>query len=192
MREIEDFNSIIDCLILAKKLYDIGRYDVIGQLWDELCLDSYYENMLGIISSVFTGYKGTYSENEELDIMMFSDDVISDYFVHAWQYGEIHNIHYSQNPYVLNAHAAAQKCLYSSCCVSGKLMSYIRTKKSAQKSKVIVLIHVGCGSCNIYENVAYGLIELYTWFKNQCAEIEAMKATAYKPKESESSEVTAA
>jgi hypothetical protein len=184
MHEIEGFETIISSLTLAKALYDIGRHDVLGQFSDVLCWDSYYENMMGTISSVFTGFECDYAEYDETEFMEFKDDVISAYFVHAWEYGKLHKLHYSQNPHIAHAQEEVRRWLNSSCCIDWKLLVYLRSKKSARKSKLFVrMYHGGCGGCGIHEIVAYGLIRLYTWFKEKCAEFETMKAAPVKPKE---------
>ena len=183
MWEIEGFHSIINNITMAKKLHDIGRYDVMGQLCDTLCWDNYYENMFGVIGSVFSDFHCDYNDNDETELMTFGDDTISDYFVHAWEYGVLHKIHYSQNPLVTNARDEIQKHFFGSCGVDSKLCAYVRTKKSAQKSKLLVLLYNDCGGCSTHEAVAIGLIRLYAWFKNKCAELEAFKAIPSIPKE---------
>jgi hypothetical protein len=171
--EIEGFHSIVNSLSLAKKLYDIGRHDVLAQFDEVLCWDSYYSHVLEVTSSMFTGFKSEYADDDETEYMEFEDDVISNYFIHAWRYGKYHNIHYSQNPYVTQAKDEAYNCLNTSCCIDWKLLAYIRTQKSAQKSKLIVCMGNGCGGCCGHENLAHGLIRLYTWFKDKCNDFEA-------------------
>ena len=178
--EIEGFHNIVSILSLAKKLHDIGRFDVVGQFYDSLCLDSYFDHMLNVISSIFVGFECKYVEENETELMKFEDDLISDYFVHAWEYGQLHKIHYSQNPYVIQAQSEAQRCLNGNCCVDWKLLAYIRTKKAAQKSELFVCMSGGCGGCCGHEKLAHGLIQLYTWFKNKCDEFEASPNNSQK------------
>jgi len=186
MVEIEGFDAIISSLSLAKELHDIDRFDIVEQEFDDsLCWDSYFQNMYGGISSIFTGFESDYSEDNEMELMSFSDDVISNYFVHAWEYGKTHNLHYSQNPYVTEAQHEAQRWFSGSCCVSWKLLSYIRTKKSASQSRFLICMYNGCGGCDTHKNVAFGLVQLYIWFKNKCAEFEATKIAPSTAKEDE-------
>jgi len=197
MAEIEGFHNIISSLSLAKKLYDVGRFDVLGQFDDLLCLDNYYGHIMDVTSSVFDGFTSDYVEEHETEFMEFEDDVISDYFVRAWEYGKLYNIHYSQNPYVIQAKNEAQSFLSTSCCIDWKLLAYIRTKKAAQKSKLLVCTSNGCGGCCGHENLAHGLIRLYAWFKNKCDEFEASQDKIKKVEpvvctKSKSSEVMAA
>jgi len=191
--EIEGFDSIISSIVLAKKLYDIGRFDIVQQqFFDVLSWDSYFENMVGVMSSIFTGYSSNYSDEDDTEVMIFEDDIISNYFIHAWQYGKLHNIHYTQNPYVEQAQTEARRWLNIGCCVNYKLLAYTRTQKTAQKSRLLVLMDNGCGGCDIYRKIPYGLIELYLWFTNKCAEFETSKVVPIIPTKPEFQEVKVA
>jgi hypothetical protein len=183
--EIEGFDNIIEILGLAKELHDIDRYEIVKERFsDVLCWDCYYDDMLSAIASIFEDYQNNYIDDDGIEIMTFMDDVISEYFVHAWEYGKLHNLHYSQNPHVDTAKKEAQRWFQGSCCIDWKLSAYIRTKKAAKQSKLLVLMDTnGCGGCSSYEKVAYGLIRLYVWFKDKCAEFETLKNVNDKPKE---------
>jgi len=175
MYELEGFYEVLSCITLVKGLHDINRLDVIGQFSDVLSWESFFEVTHGIISSIFDGYTCDYDEENEVELMEFTDDVISNYFIHAWEYGKLNNLHYSQNPYIPQAKSEINDWFYRSCCIDWKLLSYIRTKKSAQKSKLLIHAYTGCGGCNKQENLVNGLIQLYSWFSNKCKEFEAMK-----------------
>lgn len=178
MEELEGFDSIISTLILAKALHDIGRFDLVEKHFcDVLCWEDFYHNMLAAISIIFTKYEGDYIENDDCEIMSFGDEVISDYFVHAWEYGKKSNLHYSQNPYMTLAQGEVRRWLEVSTCSGWKLSAHIRSKKSAKKSKIFVFHYTSCG-CNASENIAYGLIQLYAWFVAKNAEFKNMKTTA--------------
>ena len=178
MAVIEDFPSIISTLTLAKTLYDCGRFDVVEKyFFDELCWDDYYHNMLVTIEHIFTRYESYYNEDDCYEIMYFEDEVISKYFVYAWEYGKKHDLHFSQNPYVSLADEEVKRWLYVSNCSSWKLSAYVRSKKSAQRSRIFVYIDTSCG-CTAHENIAYGLVQLYAWFAEKNTEFDAMKTTA--------------
>ena len=170
--EIEDFSAIITSLTLAKELYDADRFDIVRQgFHDVLCGYSYYENIMVVTSSIFSGFCTTYNEENETDIMTFEDDVISDYFIYAMEYGKQHKLPHDQNPYVSQAHDEVRRWLNCSSCVDWKLLAYTKTKKAAKKSKLLVCIFLSCG-CNAQEGVAYGLIQLYSWFKYKSDEFK--------------------
>ena len=170
--EIESFHAILSSLTLAKELYDIDRYDVVEKGFsDELCWDNYYENILAVIMFVFSGYEGNYNEDDNGEIMVLKDDVISDYFIYAMEYGKKHKLSHDQNPYVTQANNEVSSRFGYCYCVNWKFLTYTKTKKAARKSKLIILIYTDCG-CNAHEHTAYNLIKLYSWFRDKCAEFK--------------------
>ena len=163
MEGLEGFESIISTLALAKALHDIGKFDIVEEhFFDVLCWDDYFHNVLAAISLIFDIHESGYDNEEDYDteIMYFKDKVISDYFVHTWEYGKKHNLHYNENPYVSLAHKEVERRLYVSNCSSCRLSAHTRSKESAKKSRIFVYIDTNCG-CNAYGNIAYGLIKLY-------------------------------
>jgi len=175
MAEIEGFDAIISTLHLAKELHDIGRFDIVKyQFHNVLCWDGYYENNLNVLSSIFSGFYNDYDEDNDMEFMMFEDDIISEYFVFAWKYGKLHKLSSEQNPYVIQAQDKVRRWLNFSSCTYWKLLAYTKTRKTAQQSKLLIRIYTGCG-CNAHEGVAYGLIQLYAWFANMCGEFKALE-----------------
>jgi len=180
--EIEDFSAIISTLVLAKELHDIDRFDIVEeQFYDSVCPDGYYHNILSAVSSIFYGFENDYSEESGIEFMSFEDDVISKYFVHAWEYGKLHDQHYSQNPYVAQAQGEIGRWLNNGTCVDWKLLAYIRTKKAAQQTRLLVCMY-SC-NCNAIEGVAYGLVKVYGWFAAKCAEFKAMENVPVESKD---------
>ena len=178
MAEIEGFGNILSQIMLAKELHDIDRYDIVEQnFFDTLSWESYYENILGVMSAVFSGYYSNYDDYEDMETMIFEDNSISNYFVYAWKQGKLQNLPYDQNPYLAQAQSAVERWLNVSNCVGWRLLGYTRTKKKARASKLLVQHYTGCG-CNALEHIAYGLIQLYAWFDAKNAEFDAMKTTA--------------
>jgi hypothetical protein len=172
---VEGFDSIISTLFMAKELHDIGRYDLVEKdFFNELCIDNHYENIIGVISSVFSVHFSNCDENFE-DVMVFEDDVISEYFLHAHKQIKLQKLDFEENPYVQEAREEVQKWFSFSYCTGNKLLAYTKTKKTARKSKLIVYHDTGCG-CNAYEHIAYGLIKLYDWFEKKCAEFKSSEA----------------
>lgn len=180
--EIEGFGTILSSLTLAKNLHDIDRFDIVEQQFsDELCWDDYYQNLLGVMSSIFTGFDNS-CDDYESEVMVFTDDIISDYFVHAWEHGKLYNLSFDQNPYISQAREVVQRWLDFSYCVDWKLLAYAKTKRAARRSKLIVSLYQ-CG-CNADFGVAFGLIKLYAWFRDKCAEFKALEDIPDKVKES--------
>ena len=174
--EMEYFDHYVGMLTLAKTLHDMDRFDIVEKHFQGImCFDFYYENVLGVISSIFSDYNGDYRDGSDTEIMEFGDAVISEYFVYAWEFGKQQNIPFNDNPYVAQAREEVRTWLDLGCCADSKLLAYVRTKKSAQQSKLLIRIGIGCGNCSMHENVAYGLIKLFIWFAGKCDEFKKLK-----------------
>lgn len=172
---IEGFQDIIASLLMAKELHDINRHDVMkSQLFDMLSYDDHFENIIGVISSVFSDHFSN-CDDDCVDVMLFHDDVISDYFLHAHEQILRNKMDFDKNPYVLEAREEVQRWFEFSHCTSSKLLAYTKTKRTAQKSRLIVMSDTSCG-CNAYEHIAYGLIKLYGWFAKKCTEFKELEA----------------
>jgi hypothetical protein len=166
LAEIDGFESIICTLLMAKDLHDIGRFDIVENCFsDELCWDYYYEAIMGVTQNIFFGFDSIYGEDDESELMFFSDSVMSDYFVKAHEFGVKNKIPHVENPYVIKAEKAVCEHLNISHCVDFKLLAYTKTKRTARKSQLLVSIyHCGCAAP---EYVAYGLIQLYKFFSEE-------------------------
>lgn len=169
--EIEGFGEIMGIITLAKELHDIGREDIVDeQFFDVLCWDSYYENILGAISSIFSGFYSDYDDSSEEEFMIFEDDVISNYFEMAWVYGKKTNTSHDQNPYMIKASNEVSRRLNYCYSMDWKLIGYTKTKKTARQSKLIV--YAGVCECDCHTNLAYSLVQLYKWFSDKVAEFK--------------------
>ena len=149
--DIEGFSEVAGIITLAKALHDIGRYDIVkNQFFDTLCYDAWFENVIGVISSVFSGYYSDYDDSDDAEIMIFTDELISDYFTYAWEFGVKTNTPYDKNPYAIEARNEVNR-----------------------QSKLI--IYVGTCQCDCHTHVAHRLIQLYQWFKDRVAEFKKLK-----------------
>ena len=169
--EMENFNEILNTVRIAKQLCDIGRSDTMTKYFGGILdYDSYWHNMYGFIESLFSGYYSAYDDYNDEERMIFTDDVISNYYVMAWEYGKRHRLSHEQNPYVKAAEHEVQKYLTYCYSLSWRLCGYTRTEATAQQSKLIIY-SCTCDSCGL-DQLAYSLLMVYSWFKEQCAELE--------------------
>ncbi len=89
--DIDGFDEILNTLYIAKRLYDMGRYEVAeGNFYDTVDFDVYYENMYGLIGNIFESYDCQYYERHGMEIHVLSDPVIVDFCVLAGEYGKKH------------------------------------------------------------------------------------------------------
>jgi len=164
MAEIEGFSEITGIIGIAKFLHDIGRFDIVKERFvDTLSYDTWTENMWETITSVFSGFCG--GCNDETEVMVFTDDVISGYFIRAWEHGKKTGTPPDKNPYVIKAENEARQCLNFTYSMDWKLLGYTKSKRAAGKSKLVIY---ACAEefCE-HEDLAYGLVHLYEWFKDK-------------------------
>ena len=116
--------------------------------------------------SIFSGFYNDYDEDNEADKMIFTDDVISGYFIHAWEYGRKTRTPPDRNQYVIDAQNEARDCLTFTFNMEWRLLGYTKSRRAARKSKLIVY---ACAQefCE-HDYLAYGLVHLYKWFKDKC------------------------
>ena len=172
-RMIEGFGEVAGIISLAKELHDIGRYDIVEEhFFDTLCYDAWFENIYGVITSIFSGCHNNYDDGDETDTMIFSDGLISDYFTYAWEFGIKTNTPYEMNPYLIEARDEVHNQLCSCYSMGCKLLGYTKTKKKARQSKLIV--YVGMCECDCHTKLAYALVRLYQWFKTKNEEFQDM------------------
>ena len=172
--EIEEYNEVAGIITLAKELHDIGRYDIVkNHFCDVIRGDFWFENTFGVISSVFSGFYHSYDENDEADMMIFTDDVISEYFTCAWEFGVKTNTPCDGNPYVAEAEREVNRLLGFCYSVGWKLLGYTRTRRTAMRSKLVVC--VGMCDCYCHIKLAYSLVRLYEWFRDKVAEFKRLR-----------------
>jgi len=174
--EIEGFNEIAGIILLAKELHDIERYDIVEKyFFDTLCYDSWHESMYGVITSLFSGFNSDYDDGDEEEKMTFTDDIISEYFVYAWEFGEKTNTPHDENPYVKGAEFEARRWLNFTYNMDWRLLGCAKTREDARESRLIVRT---C-ACDFdeHEDLAHGLVQLYQFFTDKCAEFRERTKT---------------
>jgi hypothetical protein len=168
-----ELNEAVSIVRLAKKLYDINRGDIVKNCFhDVLCCDAYYENMINMIESIFATYHGNYKD-DDYNYMVFIDDVISDYYCMAWEYGKRNKLPDKKNPYIIRAAEAVRNHLYFSYSLDWQLLGYAQSRKAAQKSRLIVYT-CAYEFCE-HDELAHRLITIYEWFMQNSAEYRAAK-----------------
>ena len=167
---IEGASEIFNVIYIAKKLFDMGKYELVtGSFCDVLYYDTYYENMFELIENTF-GYRSCrYYENHGTEVQIVSDKVIVDFYVLAGKYGRRNNIPDADNPYIKAAEQEVSGNLDISHCLDWKLMGHTEPKRPFH-SRLGLLISYDCG-CLDLGVLAYRLIEIHEWFADQCAEL---------------------
>ena len=166
---IEGFTEIFNMVYIAKKLHDIGKYELMSEsFFDLLDCDTYYENMYGLIENLFEHYDYRYYERRMVELHILSDKVVVDFYTLAGKYGKRNNILDENNPYIKAAEQEIQRQLNFSYCLDWMVMGHTEPKRPYHSRLALFIsqsdyVDLGC--------VAYRLIELYEWFDDMCAEL---------------------
>lgn len=136
--------------------------------YDEICLDAYFENMYRLIPELFEYSYSRYSEYRGIEFVVLSDPVIVDFYTLAGEYGRKHNIPDETNPYISEAEEQARSHLGFSYCLDWRLKGHTEPKRPFHSRLALFIyqddwVDLGC--------LAYGLIELYEWFSDSCAQL---------------------
>lgn len=167
---IEEFDEIFNTVYIAKKLFDMGRYDLVVQnFYDILCYDAYYENMYSLIPELFDYCRCSYSERRGVEIYVLSASVIVDFYILAGEYGRKQNIPDEENPYIKEAAEMVRRQLGFSYCLDWWLKGYTNPKRPFHSRLALFIyqddwVDLGC--------IAYGLIEIYEWFSDACVRLK--------------------
>ena len=167
---IDGFDEILNTLYIAKRLYDMGRYEVAeANFFDTVDYDVYYENMYGLIENIFESYYCQYYERHGMEIHVLSDPVIVDFCLLAGEYGKAHKIPDEQNPYIQEARQEIGRHLNFSYCLDWRFMVHTEPKRPFH-SRIGVFIYqddyVDLGW------LACGLVEIYEWFSDACIRLQ--------------------
>jgi len=165
--EIDGFSQIIEVIGLAKMLHGMGRSDIVKTRFnDVLSWDTCMESMWEAITSIFSGFHNEYDEGDETEKFIFTDDVISRYFIHAFEHGKKTRTPPDKNQYVIEAQHEARSCFDFTCNMGWNLFGYTKSRRAARKSKLI--IYTSPSEFCEHDYLAYGLVHLYKWFKDKC------------------------
>lgn len=166
---VEGFDEIFNTIYIAKKLYDMDRYELVkDSFYDEISFDAYYENMFYLIKNIFEHHRCRYSDRNGCELHIMSDPVIEEFYKLAGEYGKKNNISDETNYYINEAEQQMRIQLDFSYCVDWKLIGYTEPKRKYH-SRLAVFVYqddwvdLGC--------LAYGLIEIYEWFSEACVNL---------------------
>lgn len=168
--DIEGFDEILNIIYIAKRLYDMGRYDAAeGNFYDVLDFETYYENMYGLTENFFAYHSCRYDGRRGMDIHVLSDPVVVDFCTLAGEYGRIHNIPDVRNPYIREAKQEIGRNLNFSYCIDWSFMVHTGPKRPFH-SRLGIFI---CQDDYIDPGwLAYGLVEIYEWFSDACVRLK--------------------
>lgn len=169
---IEGFEEIFNTVYIAKKLYDIGKYDLVkGCFYDTIEYDTYYENMFYLLENLFEHQYGHFSDRRAIELRVMSDPVIVDFYQLAGEYGKRHHVADENNFYIKEAEKMINDNLNCTYSVECKMMWYTDQKR---KSHTRLGLFIYQDDWVDLGGLAYALIEVYEWFSDKCADLRKL------------------
>ena len=108
----DGFNEFFNTIYIAKKLYDMGKYELVTKsFFDKIELDVYYANMYELIQNLFEHSDCRYYKSQDIDLRILSDPVIVDFYVLAGKYGKRNKIPDDNNSYIKSAQKETNELL---------------------------------------------------------------------------------
>ncbi len=163
---IDRFDEILNTICIAKKLYDIGKYEIVEKSFcDVLDQDTYYENIYELMYHLFEYYCYQYYEKYCSELHILSDKNIVNFYILAGEYGKKYHICEEYNPYMKQAEEYVRKQLNFCYCIDWTIMVHTEPKRPFH-SRIALLIYQ-YDWVDLY-CLAYRLIEIYKWFSDAC------------------------
>lgn len=166
---IDGFDEILNTLYIAKRLYDIGKYEVAEtSFFDTLGYDVYFENMYGLIENIFEYHDCQYYEKHGFEVHVLSGPAVADFCTLAGEYGRANKIPDESNPYIQEARQALGRWLNFSYCIDWEFMVHTEPKRPFHSRLGLFLYHEDYFDLGW---LAYSLVEVYGWFSDACVRL---------------------
>lgn len=169
---IEGFEEIFNTVYIAKKLYDIGKYDLVKVcFYDTIEYDTYYENMFCLLENLFEYQYSHFSDRRAIELRVMSDHVFVDFYLLAGEYGKRHHVADENNFYIKEAEKMINDNLNCTYSVECKMMWYTDPKR---KSRTRLGVFIYQDDWVDLGGLAYALIEVYEWFSDKCTDLRKL------------------
>ena len=172
-----NFEEFMNIIYLLKLLYevepDIFRETVnLGDLHfasdDGYYYDSIYETALEIADSLFAYVRNEYYDRRGINITVFSDPLIEEYFRLAGEYGKANGMAEAENPFFQAAKEEMRRNFNFSYSLTWALKGYAEPKRPYQSRFALFVDEYEyvdiCG-------IAVGLLRIYQFFKESVPEM---------------------
>lgn len=171
---IEGFDEILNTVCIAKKLYDLGKYDLVkNSFYDVIESDTYYENMFYMLENLFESQYIQFSDRRAVELRVMSDPVFKDFYRLAGEYGKRNNIADENNSYIKEAEKVINENLNCTYLVECKMMWYTDPNRN-RRTRLGVFIYQD--DWVDFGGLVYALLEVYEWFFNKCDDLKKLLA----------------
>ncbi len=159
--EIE--SCLLEGLYVLKALYDHGKHQETLEEYrnQEMCGDDYFEIALTAISRVFEKTREYYNEEADLNVYVFFDPVITEFYSLCARYEKERGIDEKDNPIRTAMENALASCLY----FDSYAYDY-RIYGNPEKPGGCRLVLLLCCEFYCYFEVVPGLLDAYEAYRN--------------------------
>lgn len=169
---IEGFEEIFNTVYIAKKLYDLGKYELAkSSFYDVIEYETYYENMFYLLENLFEYQYSHFSDRRAIELRVMSDPVFVDFYQLAGEYGKKHHVADENNFYIKEAEKMINDNLNYTYSVECKMMWYTDPKRK-HRTRLGVFIYQD--DWVDLSGLVYALIEVYEWFSDKCADLRKL------------------
>ena len=141
-----------------------GRTKPAIAIWQGAGCLLYYE----LIDNLFAYHGCRYCEDKLLEMHILSDQVLVDFYKLAGEYGKIHDIAESSNPFVQEAKQQVCERLDFSYCLGWRLAGHANPRRQYHSRLALFISQEDCLDLGC---LAYGLLEIKEWFADRCADL---------------------
>ncbi|MCM1060830.1 MAG: hypothetical protein NC452_11115 [Eubacterium sp.] len=171
---IEGFDEIYNTVCIAKKLFDLEKYDLVkDSFYDTIDSDTYYENMFNLLENMFENQYIQFSDRRAIELRIMYDPVFTDFYQLAGEYGKRHHIADENNSYIKEAEKVINYNLNYTYSVECKMKWYTDPKRK-HRTRLGVFIYQD--DWVDFAGLVYALLEVYEWFSYKCNDLKKLLA----------------
>lgn len=167
-----DYESICDSLqtiSMARLFYEYGKLDRLLERGITISSDDLYEIYYELLLAATDYLDQKYNESYECDHWYFSFRSMMQYYRLIREYGSLHSMKLSENPYVKKAEQKLAAELYSCGCSGGMGWGY--QMKISSKWSSGVMVETDCYFHGEYE-LLEALLAIDAWYTEEVQKLE--------------------
>ena len=169
-----DYESICDSLqtiSMARLFYEYGKLNRLLERGITISSDDLYEVYYELLLAATDYLDQKYNESYECDHWYFSFRSMMQYYRLIREYGSLHSMKLSENPYVKKAEETLSAALYSCCLNGGMGWGYQKKISSEWSSGLIVETD---GSFHYEIDLLEALLAIDEWYTDEVQKLEIL------------------
>ena len=169
-----DYESICDSLqtiSMARLFYEYGKLNRLLERGITISSDDLYEIYYELLIAATDYIDQKYNESYECDHWYFSFRSMMQYYRLIREYGSLHSMKLSENPYVKKAEGMLSAAFYP-CCLNGGMGWSYQKKISAEWSSGLIVETDGYFHYEL--DLLEALLSIDAWYTEEVRKLEAL------------------